>query len=280
MSTPWPSRAPRAFSGSLTNKRAGCGQALRDRGSGRGRGAVGEGEAGEGRARAGAGRLAPVSVEKELGKCLGRRGAEVSAWRRPRGSWSPGRAARVTRKPSSHWDEGSPAGQPTSPPSLGRQLRSPYSPGGFGSLRLLSRSFFQVPPPLPGPSCRPRHPRRPLPGLRGLTWGRGPALPTAPSSSSARRSGPGAPAMAGRSGLGHRCHLRNRARRLIPGGRRAAGAGEEPARGRPARGRGQAGSPAFCSARRVSQSVPGREVLSPAPLLLPAHPDLLLGVPD
>lgn len=52
----------------------------------------------------------------------------------------------------------------------------------------------------------------PAPGPAGLTWGRGPALPTAPSSSSARRSGPGAPAMAGLSGLGHRCHLRHRAR--------------------------------------------------------------------
>lgn len=37
--------------------------------------------------------------------------------------------------------------------------------------------------------------------------------------------------MAGRSGLGHSCHLRNRAPRLIPAG----AAGEEPAWGRPAR---------------------------------------------
>lgn len=83
-------------------------------------------------------------------------------------------------------------------------------------------------PPLPGPGARspqgaPMPPPPLPPGAAGLTWGRGPALPTAPSSSSARQSGLGARAMAGRSGPGHRCHLRNRARRLIPGGRRRRG---------------------------------------------------------
>lgn len=58
------------------------------------------------------------------------------------------------------------------------------------------------------------------PGSPGLTWGRGPALPTAPSSRSARRRRLGVLAMAGRSGLGHSCHLRNRAPRLIPAGLR------------------------------------------------------------
>lgn len=98
--------------------------------------------------------------------------------------------------------------------------------------RLGSWSFRSSPgaPPLaPAPA---EHRSVPLPFVArspGLTWGRGPALPTAPSSRSARRRRLGVTAMAGRSGLGHSCHLRNRAARLIPAGLR----GEELAWGPP-----------------------------------------------
>lgn len=99
------------------------------------------------------------------------------------------------------------------------------------------------------------------PGSPGLTWGRGPALPTAPSSRSARRSRLGVRAMAGRSGLGHSCHLRNRAPRLIPAGLR----GEELAWGRPARPReGSGGVPVlFRLGFRRPGSQAGRQ--SPGP---------------
>lgn len=175
------------------------------------------------------------------------------------------RDGRLARRPS---HLGHPAQKANSPVPTPLEATVPSACGRGVSLK--SRRPSQDPPPaaLPPP---------PFPGLHGLTWGRGPALPTAPSSSSARRSGPGAPAMSGRSGLNHRCHLRNRARRLIPGGRRAAGAGEEPARGRPARGRGQAGSPAFRPGPRRHRPSPlrclshrGRELPDPAPP--PRHP--------
>lgn len=208
-----------------------------------------------------------ASEETELAKCPGRRGPEVSA-RRPRGSWRPGSGSPGGRpgRGCRAWD-GSLARRPSHPAT---QPKAPTPGAPLPSeprvRRRRSRSFAQVPPPRPAPAARCAS-AAPGPGLRVLTWGRGPALPTAPSSSSARRSGPGAPAMARRSGLGHRCHLRNRARRLIPGGRRAAG--EEPARGRPARGRGQAGSPAFLphpAALPVPRPErPGSEPPTPAP---------------
>lgn len=149
----------------------------------------------------------------------------------------------------------------------------PTPPEAFGCPRQRSRSFIQVPGP-PARTLRLQPAAPPPPpvssGSLGLTWGRGPALPTTPSSRSARRSGPGVPAMAGSSGLGHRCHLRNRVRRLIPGGWRAAG--EEPARGRPARGRGLVGSWFFRPGRqrplgpprRTPWRVPGQEIVGTA----------------
>lgn len=139
----------------------------------------------------------------------------------------------------------------------------------------------------PGQDPPPAAPRLPpTPRLRGLTWGRGPALPTAPSSSSARRRGPGAPAMAGRSGLGHRCHLRNRARRLIPGGQRARGRSRH-GPPRPREGPGgvpglpprpaAAAPPAASSSALLGPSQAGR-YQTRCPLSL--CPDLLLGAPS
>lgn len=165
-----------------------------------------------------------MSWESGLGRC----GAEVSAGRL-RGSWWPGWG----------WGTGA-AREGARPPSEPPPLAAVQAPGSGGPTLqcLLPPPGLRFPPPAvaefrssPGrPSRDPapaalRAPRLlPIPpGATGLTWGRGPTLPTAPSSSSARQSGLGARAMAGRSGPGHRCHLRNRARRLIPGGRRRRG---------------------------------------------------------
>lgn len=129
-----------------------------------------------------------------------------------------------------------------SPPELHNSSVS-FCPEPCAFPRLGSWSFRSSPgtPPLaPAPA---EHRSVPLPFVArspGLTWGRGPALPTAPSSRSARRSRLGVTAMAGRSGLGHSCHLRNRAARLIPAGLRGGGAGVGAAP--PARGRDRAGS--------------------------------------
>lgn len=131
-------------------------------------------------------------------------GAESSSWCLSGGAL----VRRSRRRSSAHLDHPASSipirlpGSPLAAPAVA-EFRS--SPGG--------RSQDTAPAARSTPSPLP-------PGSPGLTWGRGPALPTAPSSRSARRSGLGAPAMAGRSGLGHRCHLRNRARRLSPGGRR------------------------------------------------------------
>lgn len=172
MSTPWLSLSPRVISGSLTSERAGCGEALR----GRVKAQWETLRSGRGRAWAGAGRLARVSEEKELGKCLGSRGTEVSA-RRPRGSWRPGRGAPADRKrvPRPGWGS-LPRAKPPRSPSPERQLPAPYSPRSFGSVCLRSRSFAQVPPPQPGPAtrCAPASPlpRAPRPHLGA---GAGPA---------------------------------------------------------------------------------------------------------
>lgn len=70
-------------------------------------------------------------------------------------------------------------------------------------------------------------------------------------------------AMAGRSGLGHSCHLRNRAPRLIPAGLR----GEELAWGRPARPQEESGGVPVLfrlgfrrPGARPASSVPGQEM--------------------
>lgn len=264
MSTPWPSPSSRSLLGVFDDRAgwAGTGTAGRAQGHRR-RGEVrGGGEPGpcQGRGQESA---RSQSWESGLGRC----GAEVSAGR-PRGSGWPGRG-RPAGSVSKGWDRRPPSKPPpraaVQAPGSGRPTLQSLLPPGFRFPPPAVAEFRSSPgPPLPGPGARrPQGPLRPprSPGAAGLTWGRGPALPTAPSSSSARQSGLGARAMAGRSGPGHRCHLRNRARRLIPGGPRRRGRSRRGA-APPAGGAGgvprlQPGPPGASPHTAPRQSVPG-----------------------
>lgn len=164
------------------------------------------------------------------------------------------RDGRIARRPS---HLGHPAHKANSPVPTPLKATVPSACGRGVSLK--SRRPSQDPPPAALPP--PRFPRAPRPHLGA---GAGPAHRPEQQQRQAER--PGGAGHVGRSGLNHRCHLRNRARRLIPGGRaagggRGGGAGAGPPRPR----EGPGGVPGL-------PPRPAEPLAVPAALLSPSRP--------
>lgn len=176
-------------------------------------------------------------------------------------SWDDG---RVARSPSHLSHPAQDANPPV--PTL---LEASVPPACSLGVSLKSRPPCQDPPP-----AAPPPPPYPAASQPHLGAGAGPAHRPEQQQRQAERPG----------GAGHGGALRTgpslppaepRARRLIPGGQRAAGAGEEPARAAPPAGGARRGPrppspargsrPASCQLRCAAQPVPAREVPSPVP---------------